>query len=42
MIDVENIKHNFVSFVPKMVLSIKLLLFFHHNKITLHNIRTEH
>jgi hypothetical protein len=39
---VENTKHHLVNFVPKVVLSTKLLIFIHHNKITLWNIRTEH
>jgi hypothetical protein len=35
-------EHHLVNYVPKMILSTKLLLLIHYNKMTLQNIRTEH
>jgi hypothetical protein len=40
--DNKNIKHQLVNFVFKMLLSIKLLFFIHHNKITLQNVKMKH
>jgi hypothetical protein len=40
--DNKNIKHQLVNFVFKMLLSIKLLFFIHHNKITLQNVKIKH
>ena len=41
MIEVENTKHYLINYAPKMILSTKLLIPIHHNKMTLWNVRTE-